>query len=70
MLGDVAIGAVYFPSLLVCGVIAVLLSVVLQRLLLAAAFYRLVWHRALFDIALFTIVLACVVDITWSLLKP
>jgi protein AaeX len=70
MLGDVAIGGVYFPSLLVCGVIAILLSVVLQRILLAAAFYRLVWHRALFDIALFTIVLACVVDITWSLLKP
>jgi H+/Cl- antiporter ClcA len=70
MLGEVDFEGVYVPSLLVCGVIAILFSIVLQRILLATAFYRLVWHRALFDIALFTIVLACVVNFTSNLLKP
>ncbi len=48
---------VYIPPLLVCLVSAWLLTWLLSRVLIRIGFYRLVWHRPLFDVALYTLVL-------------
>ncbi len=48
---------VYIPPLLVCAVAAWLLGALLSRLLIRVGFYRFVWHRPLFDVAMYTIVL-------------
>ena len=48
---------VLISPLLLWAAIAQLLSVPLRRLLTRTGFYRLVWHRALFDLALFVILL-------------
>lgn len=47
----------YLPPLLMWAALALLPFLVLRGLLGAAGFYRLVWHRALFDAALYVIVL-------------
>jgi protein AaeX len=70
MIGEISIGGVYVPSLLIWGLVALALNLVLRRLLAAIGFYRLVWHRALFDLALFIIVLAGVVGASARLLEP
>ena len=41
--------------------IAFALSLPLRRLLAATGFYRLVWHRPLFDLALYVVLLGGVV---------
>lgn len=70
MIGEMSIVGVFIPSLLIWAVIAFVLNVVLRRLLAVTGFYRLVWHRALFDAALYVIVFACVASVAASLLEP
>ena len=58
MVGEFDIYGVYFPAFAVFAAIAFLLQVVvINRLLEASGFYRLVWHRALFDLAIYVILL-------------
>ena len=52
---------VLVPALLLWLVIAYALTSVLCRLLQRLDLYRLIWHRALFDFALFVCVLGGVV---------
>jgi hypothetical protein len=52
---EINIGGVYVPAALVWAGTAFVLTVLVERLLGWAGFYRLVWHRALFDLALFVI---------------
>ena len=52
---------VFVPALLLWIIIAYALSAVLSRLMRRFDLYRLVWHRALFDFALFVCVLGGVV---------
>ncbi len=70
MIGEISIGGVFVPSLLIWALIAFVLNVVLRRALYAVGFYRLVWHRPLFDAALFVILLAIVVAVSTKLLEP
>ncbi len=70
MIGEISIGGVFIPSLLIWALIAFVLNVVLRRLLYAVGFYRLVWHRPLFDTALFVILLAAVVAVSTQYLEP
>ena len=61
MIGEFDIYGVYFPAFAVFAAIALLLQiVVINRLLDALGFYRLVWHRALFDLAIYVILLGAV----------
>ena len=61
MIGEFDIYGVYFPAFAVFAAIALLLQVVvINRLLDAVGFYRLVWHRALFDLAIYVILLGVV----------
>jgi hypothetical protein len=69
MIGEVSIGGVYIPSLLLLAVAAVVLTALLSRLLSAIGFYRFVVYRPLTDIAFFVLLLAAMVWITsgWGL---
>ncbi|MCK8783124.1 DUF1656 domain-containing protein [Roseomonas sp. NAR14] len=57
MIAEIDIYGIFVPALLVWSVIALAVSALLRRLLDRIGLYRLVWHRALFDFALFVIVL-------------
>lgn len=62
MFGDFSLFGVYVPRLLVLALLAFVLNLVLKRLLGLAGFYRIVWHPALFDLALFVIVLGALAE--------
>jgi Protein of unknown function (DUF1656) len=59
---------VFVPALLLWLIIAYALTVVVHRLLDRFGLYRLVWHRALFDFALFVCLLGGVVYLSSELL--
>jgi len=52
---------VLVPALLLWIIIAYFLSAALRRLMQRFDLYRLVWHRALFDFAIFVCLLGVVV---------
>jgi hypothetical protein len=58
---EIDIYGVLVPALLLWLVVAYALSAVLRRLMQRFGLYRLVWHRALFDFALFVCLLGGVV---------
>jgi hypothetical protein len=51
---------VYFPAFAVFAAIAFVFQLVIKRLLDAFGVYRFVWHRALFDLAIYVILLGVV----------
>ena len=57
MIGDINVFGVFLPTALVLALLAYLLYLPLQRLLNTFHLYRLVWHRALFNVALYAAVL-------------
>lgn len=63
MSGEMNIDGVFLSSVLVSAVIALAASFVLRRVLSKVGAYRLVWHPALFDTALFVILWAAVVTV-------
>ncbi len=63
MIGEFDIDGVFLSSVLVSAVIALAAAFVLRRLLSKVGAYRLVWHPALFDTALFVILWAAVVAV-------
>ena len=70
MIGEFDIYGVYFPAFAVFAAIALLLQVVvINRLLDALGFYRLVWHRALFDLAIYVILVGVVTAAGASILS-
>ena len=60
VIGEFDIYGVYFPAFAVFAAIAFLLQVLIKRLLDACGFYRLVWHRAMFDLAMYVILVGVV----------
>jgi len=60
MIGEFDIYGVYFPAFAVYAAIALLLQLAITRLLDACGFYRLVWHRGLFDVTVYVILLGAV----------
>lgn len=63
MTGELNIDGVFLSSVLVSALIALAASFVLRRVLSKVGAYRLVWHPALFDTALFVILWAVVVAV-------
>lgn len=61
MIGEINLYGVFIPPLLLWVIVALPLTALLRRLLRWIGFYRLVWHRPLFDFALLVIVLGIVV---------
>ncbi|QAY96246.1 hypothetical protein CWB41_11335 [Methylovirgula ligni] len=63
MSGEFDIIGVFIPTLGIWMLIAFALTAMLRRILAACHFYNLVWHRALFDLALYVVTLGLVVFI-------
>lgn len=61
MISELSLYGVYLPAILVWSAVAVLATTVLRAILRRIGFYRLVWHPALFDVAIFVILLGGVV---------
>ena len=57
MIGEVSFYGVYIPWLLLLALLSLVITRLISRILGQAGFYRFVWHPALFDSALFVIVL-------------
>ena len=68
MIGEFDIYGVYFPAFAVFAAIAFLLQIAINRPLNASGLYRLVWHRALFDLAIYVILLGVVTVVGVSIL--
>ena len=63
MIGELDLNGIFLSPVLVSAVIAFLSSIVVRRLLALAGAYRIVWHQALFDTALFVILWALVAQL-------
>ena len=57
MIAELSLYGLYVPTLLPLAIGALIATRLLGRLLLRLGAYRLVWHPALFELALFFIVL-------------
>ena len=60
MIGDLDISGVFLPTLLVLMGITYVLFLLVHGVLTHLHFYRLVWHRALFNVALYALLLGVV----------
>ena len=60
MIGEFDIYGVYFPAFAVFAAIAFGLQIAVKRLLDAFGVYRFIWHRPLFDLAIYVILLGVV----------
>jgi len=70
VIGEINLNGVFLSPLLVFAVLAYLATAVMTRLLARVGFYRLVWHRALFDVALFVIVWGAMTAVSAALRTP
>ena len=68
MIGEVSIGGVYLPALLILGLISVALTGLLGRLLVLVGAYRGLASKPLVDLALFALLLGLLVRLSagWS----
>ena len=69
MIGEFDIYGVYFPVFIVFAGLALLLQLAIKRLFDAFGVYRFVWHRPLFDLAIYVILLGAVTAAGASLLS-
>jgi hypothetical protein len=67
VIGEANIDGVLVSAVLISALIALGLSFALRRLLAWVGAYRLIWHPALFDTALFVILWAVVVSLPLKL---
>lgn len=70
MIGELDISGIFLPTLLVMMVATYGLFLVLHAVLVRAHFYRYVWHRALFNVALYAVLLGAVDHFCRSLMLP
>ena len=67
MIGEIDILGVFVPSVLVLMLIAYLVNVVIRMVLTRIGFYRLVWHRSIFDLGIYVLVLGVIVVVSHRL---
>jgi hypothetical protein len=60
VIGELDIYGVYIPIFVVVAAVAFLLQILLKRVLDACGLYRFLWHRALFDLAIYVILIGLV----------
>jgi len=68
MIGEVDIYGVFLPAALVLMLVAYLFCLVITRVFARVGLYRFVWHRSIFDLAIYVIVLGIVVIVSHRLL--
>lgn len=64
MIGELDISGVFLPTLLVMMIGTYLLFLGVHAVLVRVHFYRLVWHRALFNVGLYALLLGAVDSIS------
>jgi Protein of unknown function (DUF1656) len=69
MTSDFDVYGVYLPTLFGWAFIAFAISVPVRRVLAWSGFYRFVWHRPLFDVALYVVLVGIVVLLTIVILR-
>ncbi|MGE8449311.1 MAG: DUF1656 domain-containing protein [Pseudomonadales bacterium] len=65
--GEIDVYGVFVPTLLALMLVTFAITTCMRALLARLGFYRLVWHRSLFNLAIYLIVLGGVVAIARSL---
>ena len=60
MIGELDLYGVLFSPLLLWAALALAVTAVMRRLFALIGFYHLVWHRPLFDLGLYVIILGLV----------
>jgi protein AaeX len=55
MIGEVEIGGVFLPTILVAGITGFLATLAARRILRVVAAYKFIWHAGLFDVAMFVV---------------
>ncbi|HVJ76753.1 MAG TPA: DUF1656 domain-containing protein [Hyphomicrobium sp.] len=64
MRGELDIYGVFIPALLAWAILGFVASIFVRRVLAKIGFYKYIWHRPLFDIALVVVLIGVVVMIT------
>jgi hypothetical protein len=64
VIGEVSLGGVYVPAVLLLGAAALVATALLSRLLAMTGFYRFISSRPAVDIALFLLLLGALVVAT------
>lgn len=64
MIGEISIGGVYVPALLLLALAALALTGILTQILQLVGFYRLIAYRPLVDLCLFMLLLGTIVLLT------
>jgi hypothetical protein len=57
---EISIGGVFVPGLLVAALLALVASLILRRIFVRIGLHRLVWHPALFDLAVYVLLLSAI----------
>lgn len=66
MIGEISIGGVFLPALLVLGMVSLVILGLLSRLLALLGAYRVVAYRPLVDVALFLLILGLLARLSTS----
>jgi hypothetical protein len=64
MIGEIDVLGVFVPAVLVLMFIAYLINLAIRTVLARVGFYRLVWHRSIFDLGIYVVVLGLVVIVS------
>jgi hypothetical protein len=67
MIGEIDIFGVFVPAVLVLMLIAYLLSLAVRMVFGRIGLYRFVWHRSVFDLAVYVMLLGIVVIVSHRL---
>ncbi|MDR0997117.1 MAG: DUF1656 domain-containing protein [Zoogloeaceae bacterium] len=67
MIGEIDLFGIFVPSILVLMLVAYLLNIGICMALTRLGFYRLVWHRAIFDLGIYVLVLGVLVFVSHHL---
>ncbi|SEJ20087.1 DUF1656 domain-containing protein [Paraburkholderia diazotrophica] len=68
MIGEIDVLGVFVPAVLVLMLIAYLLNLAIRTVLARIGVYRFVWHRSIFDLGIYVLVLGLVVIVSHRLI--
>jgi hypothetical protein len=68
MIGEIDIYGVFLPAVLILMLVSYLLCQIVTRVFARVGLYRFVWHRSIFDLAIYVIVLGIVVIVSHRLI--
>ncbi|CAB3661564.1 MULTISPECIES: DUF1656 domain-containing protein [Paraburkholderia] len=68
MIGEIDIFGVFVPAVLVLMLVAYLINLAIRTVFERVGFYRFVWHRSIFDLGIYVLVLGLVVVVSHRLI--